>query len=194
MIFPGPEKILICAQKWQDFPKIIRSVSIPIETVPCRTDPNAGSYRMSDSESCSKWRQMMYYYNVKHLKCKPVVTSTGQMRSSCEPNFLRLRGVETYVSFEDLKEKGIGVKIDYRGIPAALNDLIGCACIMGVVGMLVLTCMYCPSLSNTSYQSSDDDFMTGFMWGSVLNDWGSDDWGSGDCGSDDYFGGSGIVS
>ena len=87
------------------------------------------------------------------------------------------------------------MKIDYRGIPAALKDLIGCACIIGVVGMLILVCMYCPSLPDTSYQSSDDDFMTGFMWGMYFDDCGSNDWGVGDCGSDDdYFGGCGIVS
>jgi hypothetical protein len=193
MIFPGPEKILICAQKWADFPKISSPVSIPIEKVPCRAEPKVGVFQLSDDEACNKWRYMMYYNHLEHLKCKPVVTSSGQMGSSCEPNFFRQRGVETYVSFEDLKEKGIGVKIDYRGMSDVMKDLIGCACIVGIVGMCILVCMYCPSLPEPS-PTSDDDFMTGFMWSHILNDCGCDGWGSDDWVSDDWCGGSGLVS
>jgi len=172
------------------FPKSTGVVEIPVERVPCRSDPNAGPFRLSDKEACARWRQMMSYYAVKNLKCESVVTNDGDKKTRCTPNFLRRKGVNTYVHFEDLKENGIGVKIDYRGMSAAMKDLTGCGIIIGVIVMFVLACKYCPSIPDTQ-PCDDDGFASGVVWGHMLSDDSMDT--SWNVSNDDCVGGWGLV-
>lgn len=178
---PDPSTIEMCRQDLMtDF-----QISIPVEKVPCRAEHTSGYFAMSSTEACKNWRYVMSYFRVKELKCERVVTEQGETKIGCNPNYFKRAGIETHVKFEDLDEKGIGVKIDHRELPKAVKTFITAFCFFGFIGMIVAACHYCPELP----PSSDDDFTTGFIWGSVLSDTSCSctDW------SDDYFGGTGLV-